>query len=327
MPVTVKIEDKAKKQAAQTIAAAPDLSDYAAQDEVSEGKKAFLIWFIAMLLLSVVLAAVPNMQIVGMVILVWWIASSAAYFIFAPRAMRRRLEEQGSEIRIAAKNQPRLHTLLSKGSAMIGVTEPAGFLVDEPFSQVRILNSGKANENFVIITQAACDLLQPPELDCLVIRALIHARQNHVRRLMIVQILADTPPLMRVLAWPVAFYANLLRMSWSDLAEQTADRLALLVIKHEKLLMSALLKQFSSSDPLMRENNVTTEEIDSYISQGGKIDMTGSTVSTDYKIGSSIQANPYLEERVNALRLWAGSKEFRAALQKLAEAKSKVEAK
>ena len=324
MPVTVKIEDKAKKLAAEAIAAAPDLSDYATPDERSEGTKAFLIWFVAMLLLSVGLIAAPGTQLVGLVIALWWIVSCAIYFYFMPRAMLRRLHEQGAAVRIAAKNQPRLHTLLSKGSAMIGVAEPAGFLVNEPFSQVRIANFGG---DFVVVTQAASDLLEPAELDCLVIRAMVHSRQNHVRRLMIIQLLADTPPALRFLAWPVSFYAGMLRMNWSDLAEQTADRLALLVIKHEKLLMSALLKQFSASDPLMRENNVTTQEIDSYITQGGKIDMSGSTVSTDYKIGSSIQANPYLEERVNALRAWAASKEFRAALAKLAEEKAKNTAK
>jgi hypothetical protein len=167
-------------------------------------------------------------------------------------------------------------------------------------------------------------MLQVTELDCLVIRALVQQRQRQVRRHMLVQLLAYTHPAARFLAWPIAIYAGLLRAFWSDLADQTADRLTLLIMKNDKLLMGAILKQFAASDPLMMENNVTAEDVDNYIKQGGIIDTSGSSISTQYKIGSSISANPFIEDRVTALRSWASSIEYREALRSLAEARARA---
>jgi Zn-dependent protease with chaperone function len=212
-----------------------------------------------------------------------------------------------------------LANVLHKGSAILSVPEPEGFLVKEGISQIKVMGGA---QKYVIVTQAALDLLHPSEVDCLILRALVHARQKHVRRLMFLQFLGDTPPAARLLAWPMSFYAALLNMTWHELAEQTADRLTLLLVKNPDLLMSAMLKQIAESDPLMMQNKVTAADVDAYIKQGKVIDIAGASVSTQYKIGSAIGDNPYVEERVNALTSWARSPEFKEALQKIADTKT-----
>lgn len=319
MPVTVKIQDKTPK--GEPVAPAPDLSDYAEPNERGEGAKAFWLWFIPMLLISVGPMATEATRGVGIGIFAWWVLSSIAYFIIGPRMVLRRLRLHGDEYAITARKHPRLHSLLAKGSSMLDIAPPEGFLVDEGFSQIRVINAGL---NVVIVTKAASEMLQPNELEALVLRSLVQIRQKQVRRFTLIQLLADTPAAMRPLAWPVAIYANLLRAFWSDYADQTADRLTLIMIRNDKLLMSALLKQFAVSDPLMRENSITTEDVDNFIKQAGIIDTSGASISTQYKIGSSIQANPYLEERVNALRAWAKSQQFRDAVEKMAAARAKT---
>ena len=132
----------------------------------------------------------------------------------------------------------------------------------------------------------------------------------------------DTPPALRFLAWPVGLYAFLLRTWWTDLAEMTADRLTLLVVKNHKILSSALIKQHAATDPLMSEHEILASDVDAYIEQNGLISLEGREISTQYKLGQAIHETPYLEERLQELTSFAKSPEFKVALQKFAEASS-----
>lgn len=312
MPVTVKIEDR--KKAADTVAAA-DLGDYIVPGERSEGIKSLVIWIVLMLALCGGLSLLPQTQNIGFGLFAWWILSSLAYFVIAPRLVLRRMRSHAAEYLITARKHPRLKTLLSKGSGLIGIDEPEGFLSEETVAHVRVLS---AKQPFVIVTSGASELLLPPELDCLTLQCMVHARLGHVRRLMLLQFLGDTPPAARILAWPVALYAYLLRLNWHEMAEQSADRLTLLLVKNPKLLMSSLLKQFASSDPAMQNMDITINDVDSYIKQGGLIGNSGTEISTQYKIGSAIQDNPYLEGRIRAITAWVNAPEYVSALEKLA---------
>lgn len=312
MAVTLKIEEKKKKVDA---APAPDLSDFVAEGERGEGTKAFLIWFILMLLGSVILALVPVQAVkpIGIAVGAWWLLSSVGYFFLAPFLVLRRLRLDESS-RITSRTQPRLANAIAKGSTILGVPEPEAYLLQEGISQVKILG---AAPQFITITQAATELLSPNELDALILRALVHSRENHVRRLSMLQFLGDTPAAARILVWPMSFYAALLNMAWHELAEQTADRLALIILRNPKVFMAAMLKQLAESDPQMREIGVTAADVDAYIQQDGVIDAAGHSVSTQYKIGSAIGDNPYIEARISAFNEWAKSPEFQTALAKM----------
>lgn len=318
MAVTLKIEEKKPKKV--EVAPAPDLSDYVVEGERGEGTKAFLIWFVLMLLGSVVLAFAPVdvMRTVGIAVTIWWALSSLAYFVIAPKLLLRRLRLDETS-KITTRTQPRLANAISKGSGIMGVDELEAYLLQEGISQVKILGSGP---QYMLITQAAVDLLAPAELDALILRALVHSRENHVRRLSMLHFLGDTPTAARLLAWPISFYAALLNMEWHELAEQTADRLALIILRNPKIFLSAMLKQLAESDPQMREIGITSADVDAYILQDGVIDAAGHSVSTQYKIGSAIGDNPYIEERISAFNEWARSPEFQAALAKLTKKKA-----
>jgi hypothetical protein len=323
MPVTVKIEDKSRKRAAATPGAPPpaQLSDYAVSSERGEGIKAFIIWLMVMLMLCGVPLALPATQPFGIGLTVWWIVSVFIYYVLAPRMVLRRLRLHGAEYEITAKKAPRLKTLLSKGSAMLGISEPEGFMPDEATPQVRLL--GRKDPYFFIVNKGACELLAPPELDCLALRCLVHGAQRHISRLMLIQFLSDTPAPARLLVWPVNLYATLLQMAWLESAHQTADRLTLLLVRDHKLLLRSILKLHSVSDPIMTEAEITPQDVEDYVNQAGRISVEGREISTQYKIGTAISANPYLDERIKELNEWARSKEFQDALQKLAEARSK----
>ncbi len=323
MPVTLKIEDKQRQRASAPGAPPPaQLSDYAVSNERSEGIKAFLLWFFMMALICGIPFAIPNMQSFGIGLLVWWFVSILVYYVFVPRILLRRLRFHGAEFEITAKKHPRLKTMLSKGSALLGLSEPEGFVSEELAPHVRLL--GSKDPHFYMVTQGAINLLSPPELDCLTLRSLIQGRQRQAARLNLIQAMTATPAPVRLLVWPMNLYSVLLQLSWSELANQTADRLTLLLLRDYKLLMRAILKMHSAFDQIMIESEVTPEDVESYVNQAGRISVEGTEISTQYKIGSAISANPFLEERLKALTDWSKSKEYQDALQKLAEARGKA---
>lgn len=312
MPVTVKIEDRVK----EGMPAPADLADFESPGERSEGTKTFFIWLLLMFVLAGGLTAGSATKEIGLGIFAWWLFSCLAYFVMAPRTLLRRLRLHGSEIKLTSKTHPRIKTTLSKGSSLLSVDEPESFVLDEGVSQIRILGSTKPY--YIVITQGTLKYLQPAEIDCLVIRSLVQSRLGHVRRLTLLRFLNDTPPAMRLLAWPVNFYGFLLRHWWQDQAEKSADRLTLLLVKNHKLMMSAFIKQHAVSDPLMQEQNISAEDVDSFVRQGNIIGMQGAEISTQYKLGQAIHENMYLEDRLQALEDWARSPDHKEALEKLA---------
>lgn len=320
MAVTVNTAQKPKQSKTASSAPPVDLSDYAVSTEKSEGTRMLLIWVLSIIAACAVLAIIPGgvTQPFAIGIFAWWLLASIGYLFIAPRLVLRRLRSHGSEYVISSKKSPRLKTMLSKGSALIGIGEPEGYLVPDTVSQVRVAGPPP----FLLVSQGACDTLSAAEIDCLALRSLIHIRQGHARRIAMLKFLQDTPPAARILVWPIGFYGALLRVAWSELADQTADRLTLLLVKNHKLVLSSILKQHTATDPLMQDADVTVEDIDAYVRQSGSIGLKGSEISTQYKIGSAISNNPYLRARLEALSGFARSSEYAEAVEKLTNART-----
>lgn len=318
MPVTVKIEDREKKAAQKNAPPPAQLDDYVHPNEKGEGTKALLLWLALIFIPILGFAFAEATRNISIGLFLWWFLSCVGYFFVGPRLVARRLRMMSGDIRITSKNQPRLKAVLSKGSGVFGVDEPETYLLPEGISQVRIFGP----PYFIILTQATLDLMQPAEVDVHLLRLLAYQRQNHVRRFMLLKFLNDTPTAARLLVWPVGLYGFLLRLWWSDLAEMTADRLVLLLVKNHKLLQTAMIKQHAATDPLMGEHDISSQDVDNYIEQSGLIGMKGHEISTQYKLGQAIHENPFLEARLQELVTWAKSPEFEEALKKLAEARA-----
>lgn len=315
MPVTVTLQDRDKKDAIPPAA----FDDYAQPGERSEGTKALGLWLLFFVVIVGGFSISPVTRNIGLIFFLWWLGSCLGYLFIAPRVILSRLKAQGISIVINTKSQPRLQAVLNKGAGILGINVPGAYLLKDDPSQIRIYSS----PDFLVLTQTTLDLLQPAELDCVVLRNMVHFRQKHARRLMLMKLLNDTPPLMRLLAWPMTMYGFFLRMWWKDAAEMTADRLTLLLLKNHKIIASAILKQKAVSDPVMAEHEITSADVDAYIAQDGLISLEGREISTQYRLGQAIHENSYLEARLQALADFAKSGEFKDALQKLAEARAK----
>lgn len=310
MAVTVQMKDRVAATAPPPV----DLSDFAHPREKAEGVKALAIWLLVPVLLGVLLAVFQHPAL--LLLLLWWIVAAIGFLRIGPSQTLAKLRKLGPEAKITQKTAPRLATVLAKAPGALGIAPVEGFIAPESVPQARI----GGPPLFFKTTTGARDLVSPAELDCLTLRSLVHIRQGHARRLFLLQAVGDLPLAWRVLAWPVTIYATLLRVAWLDAAEQTTDRLTLLLIKNRDVLLGAILKLHASGDLTMQDANISAQDVDSYLKGSGAIGSEGKEISTQFRLGSAINDNPYLNARIDALMNWSRSPECAAALQKLSGA-------
>ena len=321
MAVTVKIDDKKKvkktsKAAPSQVQAAASLDDYTLPKEKKSGIIVFLTWIGLMTLFSVPWLFNENTQPIGQGMLAWWFLSTAGYMFVWPMMIVRRLRVQGAEAAIDASTQPRLHALLVRASGLLGVDVPEAFLEAEGSPRVYVLPRA------VLVRAAANKMMEPGEINCLVVRGLVMMRQRQARRFALLRLVDDSPKIVRFLVWPVGLYALLLRNQWVPHAHETTDRLALLLVNNESLLISAILKEYAATDANMQEMNITTGDVTNWINQAGHIGMAGEEISTQYKLGRAIHEDPELEHRLLVLQEWAKSEKFRDAVAELKKGRS-----
>ena len=317
MPVIVNIPDRNL----QAVSAA-QLSDYAEPREKKEGTRALIIWLAIIFVIAGVFAISPVTRPISFTLLGWWLASVLGFFVIAPALIKRRLRAPGGAETVTSRTQPRLKTLLNKGSALLGIKEPEAFV--EKAGDFRLQMIGRKNAYFFVFSKTAQETLSEAELNLLTIRALIQAREGHIARLNLLTFLNQLQPIVRLLCWPAALYGTLLRLGWMDAAQMSADRMVLLLKPDEKLLMAAVLKQHLAGDPVMQMQQITNQDVDNFLRQGGVLVLEGSEVSTTYKLGSALHENSALEERIHAISHWVKAPEFQEAMQKLAARQKKT---
>ncbi len=170
----------------------------------------------------------------------------------------------------------------------------------------------------LLIHKEAFENLDAHEVSALVVRALVHERQGHSRRLFLLDLVETTQPAtLLALVWPVLIYAKILHAMWLPHAQQNADRIALFLVKNPNLLLSAILKDIAARDAHMQEMQVSSADVSNWINQRGHIGMAGEEISTQYKLGRAIHEDPPLEMRLQNLQNWAKSSEYSSGLEKL----------
>ena len=322
MAVTVKIADKKKpvkpKKGDAPVVKETGLEDYLLPQEALEGKKALGFWLLIMAFLCLPCWVNSDLYPWATGMTLWGLIPSLLYLFVLPQIVVRRLRTQGAEASIDEKTNPRVKKLMEKASGILGIREPEGFF--ETDGQPRIFPLPGA----LIVRKGAMAFLEPDEVNCLVVRALVHEREAQARRLAVIQLIADTQKTVKLLMWPVVIYTKLLRAMWYPHAQKNADRIALLLIKNPKLMVSAIVKEYAANDPNMQEMEIATQDVTNWINQSGHIGMAGEEISTQYKLGRAIHEDPELEDRLQALQRWADAPEFKIALQKLTEAVRKA---
>lgn len=317
MPVTLEIKDRT--QATRGSKNAPTPSDQAIMDAVdaeekSKGLTALLIW-----LGILAIACAPWWMwestlpfAIGMPL--WCAASVLGFTLVAPRLALGPLETN-PKARVSSKHRAGLKNVLGKVAPILGQDEPETFVdAQAPDPTLRVL------PKTLLVNESLFRVLDEPEVNVLAVRGVAHQRLGHGWRLATMDTMNRLPsPLFKLLVWPVWIYVQLLDALWIHHARKSADRVALLVIRNYSLMLSAIVKEKAANDANMKQLGVESSDVANWVAQRGHIGMEGKEISTQYKLGRAIHEDPPFERRVLTLQEWSVSKEFEAAVEKLAK--------
>ena len=321
MPVQIEIKDRSAAPARGTKGAPlpPEEAINSATDaeEKRKGATALLLWLVALAIFCLpwyFLSEATLPFAIGMPI--WAVASIAGFFMLAPRLELGPLEKD-AKARISTKNRAALKNVLAKVAPILGEAEPEAFVdAHAEDANLRVL------PKTLIVNEALYNVCNESEVNVLAVRGVAHQRLGHARRLMIMDTLERLPsPVFKFLVWPVWIYVRLLEALWIHHAQQSADRVALLVIRNHSLLLSAIVKEKAANDAHMKDLGVESSDVANWVAQKGHIGMEGKEISTQYKLGRAIHEDPPFEARLLGLQFWHASKDFETAVEKLAKRK------
>jgi Zn-dependent protease with chaperone function len=293
-----------------------DFQDYLVEEQSGELGRTYLIWQALCTGPAALLALFGQFEIAGG-LLVWQFVSWFIYFVIAPASVRSRLRKHGPRIRILPNNHGEIKSLITQYAQWVGVPEPEAYYLEEPVGKVEML--GRKNPHLMMVTNRAHELLSQPEFTCAIARALGQARLRQVAMPMLVAFMNDTPPPLRFLVAPMWVLSFLLSLNWTNMREISADRIALLLTRNAKLLSTTMMKIAVAADP---EATVSADEVEGYLTQSNKTQVSMVGVSTQFKLGQTIQSNPFLNERLRALVEFAGSEQYKEAVAKMDAAMS-----
>ena len=247
--------------------------------------------------------------------MVAWSAIAIVYFaLLAPARALGPLRKE-PKAHITSKARAGLKNILSKVAPILGVAEPPAFVDAEAKSaEMRILPSA------LIFNEPLWKQLSENEVNALAVHGLAHERLGHARRLAMIHEFEALPSLLfRAAAWPVWIYVELLRNLWLQHALQSADRIALLVIRNFGVLLGAIVKEKAANDAAMQAMGVQSSDVSNWVAQRGHIGMGGEEISIQYKLGRAIHENPPFERRILTLQEWSGTPEYQKAVEDLAK--------
>ena len=301
------------------------LADLRAPGESKAKNSAYLITglaWIGLVLIGLALPLRPYSAYAGLA----WIVLSALYFGgMAGSSQRKLVAAQWQQMLRARLTAPaEIEQMVRTQSRTLGLAIP-DLLLAEGLPEVTII--GKT----LRLTQTLRSTVSDEELAGLIGHELGHLKAGHLGLLGLISRMQQLDPLLRyTLGLPMTILASTLR-NWVPLAEQTADRVALLLTQNQKAYGSAIMKlaiagsggqvQYRETDGWRdveaTAEEVSTAELGQYLSRKGDLALEGGELTAHFRLGEFIRQHPEVQERINELTRYADSPEFRATLEKM----------
>ena len=278
------------------------------------GLLAFVLWFGILAVLCLPWFVKPATQSIGLILVLWSAVSILYFVLLSPSRLLSALRRDPKSL-VSSKNRASLKVILGKVAPLLNAAEPSAFV-----DAVREAPRMRVLPGALVFNEPVWKQLTENEVNALAVRGIAHQRLGHARRLTIINEFDRLPSrLYKFLVWPIWIYVSLLEGLWLQHALQSADRIALLVVRNFGLLLSAIVKEKAANDAQMQALGVQSSDVANWVAQRGHIGMAGEEISTQYKLGRAIHENPPFERRILNLQNWSVSPEFEKAVEQLAK--------
>ena len=201
----------------------------------------------------------------------------------------------GHAVKVGPKQFPRIHDMVVKCAATLGITPPTLYIVNSPIANAATF--GTNDDSFIMVHSALIDAMSDDELMSVIGHECGHIHNSHVVYLTAMHQLQRVAA--RYAQW-IAGPAMIALAGWSRRAEITCDRAGLLCAGSLDASTRALTKLAIGSSKLFQELNV--EAFLEQHEEGG--DGVG-------RFAEMTATHPWLPKRVLALRAFSKSEIYR----------------
>ena len=263
-----------------------------------------LAWGLGPLVIALLVAGIPGWRQAALVLVGGWIVIAVIFTVIYPEITERNMLTAGE-----AGDNTRLQRMAEVQARALGMPAP----------QVTV--SALAPGVLVVGQRIAmpADLvreLSDAEQWALLAHELAHMRCGHTFWLNLMRRSRQASGLLLVPALPAQVVARGLAL-WEPFADLSADRLALILTRDQKMLGQALLKQVAFQEP---EMEISGAEIVEYLQRPGGLQAEGTEVTTHYKLGQLLRDHKDLHERLRQFAAYAGSDGYKRAVAQIEEA-------
>jgi len=245
-------------------------------------------------------------------VLTWVVANMVTL-----RPRNQRLKEGGLNSRVLNKNYPKLKAILAEQTKLLAIDEPEMYVLDEGTPYMYSL-PGKTGK--IVTTDAMLSALNDEEIAIMMAREMGHIKAKHARMMTVITGMRRANAIVKVLLFPITGLSMFLR-GWAELAEATADRMAVLIAGRPAPINAALVKLAVASD---NEAEISKSELEAYLDVGSDLATDADQIERHFKMGEFLGRHQSLKERIEEVRGYFGTDEGQAALQKMTEIRQKL---
>jgi Zn-dependent protease with chaperone function len=210
-----------------------------------------------------------------------------------------RHELLGSAVRVSAEQFPGLHGLVLRCAVELDITEPEVY-VTQRIGSLNASTYGTNQESCIVVNSAMVDHFSDDELLFVLGHECGHIQNSHVVYQTAAHLLTRLAG--GVAAWAVA-PASLALIKWSRSCEITSDRAGLLCCGDIEVATRVIVKMALGSQKLYEE-----VDVEAYLRQADDAPAGLARFRELFK------THPHLPKRIEALRLFARSAVYRAAV-------------
>jgi Zn-dependent protease with chaperone function len=233
----------------------------------------------------------------------------ANYLSAKPRIAE--LKRAGRQARVMSSNQPDLFSAFLHNAQLLGLkTTPDLHIVTDDAAYIFSIPGRPGS---IIASRPLQNALTQDEFMALISRELGSLAAHNVRVGLALTWIQTANIGLKILLLPL-FLMSLLMGGWEDLAEFTADRAGAL-LSGESTMNLALLKLAIARDP---QADINQDDLEAYLRGNADISADSKQLERHFRIGSFIEDQPNLRERIEQIGDYRKSDQGTAAHEKLA---------
>ncbi len=230
--------------------------------------------------------------------------------ILATRHTKQLIAKSGRHAKVMPNNYGDLHRWLTHLSKLACISVPDMYLLEDDATYMYSIPGGTGT---IVASTAMRDSFTTEEFTALLAIEIGHVKSHHMSLMLSNLYIRNASIVFKILLLP-ATAIQFLSQGWADLADYSADRVAMLLLADPTILNVTMVKKAVIMDS---QADISAEELQAFMVASGDMSTDSAQMERHFKIGKFMSEHQNLAERVEQLRDFLGSAEGIAAFEKM----------